>query len=544
MKFKDYIRLGKISVKSRKKSTRNTAFGLSFALILLIPIIFFTLSFTIDLTTKVNERKTISTFDIETISERESIYSVGFSSGLLIGQNDLKSIIDNDSVEEYTGYEYLNFSYRERKNVGLKFSVDNMNFEYSYDDLNNNNIYVKNSIKVLTSGTNPIGSSYVHDLTKGGLSSFTGKGFTGNGKGQIIVSEYLLSKKGLSASNVIGKKLSLYASLTNMENNIFIDNDNNPNNQFDPNKGEYYESEYKIIKDFEIVGVVSEDYYKMNYKTRNDSHFFITGSSLYVDNEAKYKPIITEIESPYEGDKHDDMKFYLATYKEDISNIIESANEEKMIPLLMPSITYNSNNPTAPITTYRVVYNNFSEASKVDDKITSIGKTLGNNAYNPFASSEFQSFKMLDTIGTYMALGLSIFAGIILFATLLNLYNTINYSVESRRNFIGMMRAIGQKNISIVKSYIVEILLIFRKALLWILLFSAPLSFLLKFGIDQIFINNDNPLPITISLDFTYYFITLGVVLVFSLLIALLFSYVCCRPVTKKSILDVLVEDK
>ena len=54
MKVKEYIRLGKISIKSRKKSTRNTVRGIAFGLIMLVPIVFFTLAFYLDLTDKIN----------------------------------------------------------------------------------------------------------------------------------------------------------------------------------------------------------------------------------------------------------------------------------------------------------------------------------------------------------------------------------------------------------------------------------------------------------------------------------------------------------
>lgn len=57
MRFGDYLRLGKISIKNRRKSTRNTVRGVSFALVMLVPIVFFTLSFYVGMTSEVNCRK-------------------------------------------------------------------------------------------------------------------------------------------------------------------------------------------------------------------------------------------------------------------------------------------------------------------------------------------------------------------------------------------------------------------------------------------------------------------------------------------------------
>ena len=550
MKFKDYIRLGKISVKSRKKSTRNTAFGLSFALIILIPIIFFTLAFTLDLNEKINEKKSISTFNIATVDNIEG--SSGSRENNAISRRDINQILDSEGIEEVNIYDTLYFEYMNYNSKDpsiLSVDIDGRKLSYKKEDLTIGDYFsFQNKIKVLNNDSNPIASSHFYDLENNGVNTFTGTGFKGDGKGQIIISEYLLESKNLKPEQVIGKKFTLYATLSR-SGNIYLDDDNNPNNSFDPFDSSILEREITILKDFEIVGVIASEYYQMNYTMQQEPHMIINYSSLYEEDDIKYKPILTEIENPFEKNNNNNQeKYYVATYPEDIDKILDKANEEKFLPVIMPAVKYaNWHSSETIIKNYQVVCKDFKSASKIDDKINAAWSNVtGTSAsYNPFAVSEFTTFKSFSTMGIYMALGLSIFGGIILLATLLNLYNTINYSVESRHNFIGMMRAIGQKNISIVKSYIVEILLIFKKSLLWILIFSAALSFLLKFSIDSAFTNyNDSPLPIIISLNFNYYFITLGIVLVFTIIVALLFSFVCCRPVIKKSILDVLVEDK
>ena len=55
MKVKDYMRLAKVSLKSRKKSTRATVMGIAFGLILLMPIIFLGIGLNADLKKTINE---------------------------------------------------------------------------------------------------------------------------------------------------------------------------------------------------------------------------------------------------------------------------------------------------------------------------------------------------------------------------------------------------------------------------------------------------------------------------------------------------------
>lgn len=54
MKNKDYFHLAKQSLKSRKKSTRTTVTGISFGLILILPVLYFTFAFFLDFNAKIN----------------------------------------------------------------------------------------------------------------------------------------------------------------------------------------------------------------------------------------------------------------------------------------------------------------------------------------------------------------------------------------------------------------------------------------------------------------------------------------------------------
>ena len=136
------------------------------------------------------------------------------------------------------------------------------------------------------------------------------------------------------------------------------------------------------------------------------------------------------------------------------------------------------------------------------------------------------------------------FGGIIFFATLLNLYHSVNYSVQARRNYLGMMRAIGAKQSMIPKLYFVEILIIFLRSTVWVLLFGGGLSFGIKFGVDTLFKQNALIFGAAVKLNFGYFFLSLFIAVCVVFLVAYLFSRIACLSVTRKNILEVLSDEK
>ena len=63
MKLKDHVRLSKISLKAKKKTTTATVRGISFGLILLLPLLFLVSAFYIDLNQEVNKEYIFNRFD-------------------------------------------------------------------------------------------------------------------------------------------------------------------------------------------------------------------------------------------------------------------------------------------------------------------------------------------------------------------------------------------------------------------------------------------------------------------------------------------------
>lgn len=135
------------------------------------------------------------------------------------------------------------------------------------------------------------------------------------------------------------------------------------------------------------------------------------------------------------------------------------------------------------------------------------------------------------------------FGGTIFFATLLNLYNSVQYSVQMRRRYLGMMRAIGAKKSVLLRLYLVEILLIFARSLPWTVCCSGLLSLGIKLGIDTVFSGTETVFGVALRLRFSFFFAALGFALVVMLAVALLFSQIALYGISRRPILDILSDE-
>lgn len=588
MKVKEYIRLGKISIKSRKKSTRNTVRGIAFGLIMLVPIVFFTLAFYLDLTDKINQTHNISSFYVHALGENEKQEGAYDSGSFVFGNTDVQLLQKRmgEEIEDmiYTNRYSIGDRYSDSESSKIKIgslskSVSNFK-QFNYDT--GKKVNANADIKVIDrerSNGKLFPDGFESDLKNTGKKVFAaGGGFSENGKGEIIVSEMIVKAYNLSPESAIGSSVtvtangrfdSAYYFTDGPYSGYYLDNDTNPDNTYVPNITEDDENDkftVDVIRNFKIVGVISEDYFLLNKTLSNDANFWISEDSQFVTEDGerhiKYLPSLASYET--ENDNGDTAKYQIVTYsiagKAGIELLAEQAAAEHMffpaIPALiftMGTTNYSSFMPEEPYTSVIVQCKDYDNASKIE--------TILNNAYTRISGEEasafggyvryycateaYSNFSMLHQIGGYLMVVMYTFGGIIFFATLLNLYNSVNYSVQARRNYIGMMRAIGAKQKVIPRLYFVEILLIFWRSFLWVLIFGGGISYGIKALIDMLFKQEEAAiLGAAISLNFGWFFVALVSVIVLVFFIAFLFSRVACRAVTKKGILEVLSDDK
>ena len=569
MRYNDYKRLGLISIKSRKKSTRNTVRGISFGLILLIPIIFFGLAFYVDLTATVNSIQTISSFNITTnhfnndpdniIIEDETDY---YSSPLLAYYN-LDMMLDFEGIEDYIVSEsynlpnlfYNGFNPNKSSQLLYKDKTINLNFEDNnyYDgprDRNDglNKKYIRPTIKFIHQ--NLSSQSYITQAEASDLKKhqnveelfIAGEGFTGDGKGQVILSEIFLKQFKIEASDIINENIEIKL-LANPDYSLFLDNDNIADNDFvEGSFNDIYDTLVTILKDYQVVGIINEKLYNLQSRSY-DSHIWFHENSL--DSGGDYSPIITKQRREFET-WHED--FNIITYPKGIEPtkdaIIQNGNV--FLPFgIGASYGDGSGNPY-PFSTLNTIVQckDYYSALAVEQHLNTFYNNVYGDRYFSITNETYSIFSMIYQTGLYLIVILFLFGGTIFFTTLLNLYNSINYSVQSRKNYIGVMRAIGANQSMIPKLYFVEVMLIFMRAFIWILIFSGLFSYGIKALIDLGFDYLAKTLDISLSLNFIYYPITIIIMVIFEFLIALIYSQVACRYVSKKPILEILKDEK
>lgn len=585
MKLKDYRRLGKISIKSRKKSTRHTVTGICFGLVMLIPIVYFTLGFYLGLTGQLDETATASVFMIASRNVYDTaapiVDDTDYGGGMRLFAYDTgRTLAADEAVKQTSAAEYYRLSGAESIHGGdtlLTATIDGEPHTYTQQEIVEGNSYgqVKsvNTFKVVNTaaGDCVFLDAEVSDLAKADAKPLVyGDGFTGDGKSQALVSEKFLYGFGIDRADhagLIGKTISLSVSMPKSTSasgaRLYTLEDG------DVAGDELYnrKAEIPFLTDFTVAGIIADEYYTLP-SASYEADIVVTAASVYRPGfaDGDYTPDAPTVAFAEGGEGGEPT--LTVRYGSSIAETCAAAAADGRMALAFGALM-----PMMPNLDYMeaVQYYNMREADaltvaplgvKTDCGSYMAAKAFGkklNGAYreiypasadspvgavDQYANRVYINFNLLATIGSYLMLVLYTFGGIIFFATMLNLYNSVNYSVQARRNYMGVMRAIGAKQRMIPRLYFFEILLIFGRAVPWVLVFSAGLSYLIKFGVDTIFKQLGEMFGSVVTMPFAWYFVTLAGVVAVVFVIALAFSQIACKNVAGKPILEVLSDDK
>ena len=335
MKFSDYVRLGKISIKSRKKSTRNTVRGISFGLIILVPIVFFTLAFYVGLMSTMNAEKRYSAFDFN-VYKANAVYDESVSGLPALGE----SVIDEIREEFGAGVEEVFYSRLFFLRIADSEVTVGENIKNMIDFSGEKNFPYEIKISVAERAKNGgkiIAGGIIKDLSKKKKALFAAGGeFKGDGKGQVIISSLWAEAFGYKPEEVIGKRFSVRAQ-GRFDDPVYLDNDKNPDNVF--SRKEDYVSvpplNLDLLRDFEIVGVLSEDYAAL---TGDKLKILLSDTSLY--NEDGEMPYFPEIRITKVQENYNMVKQIVVTYQDDFEILQENAASDKMFFAAYPVAEY------------------------------------------------------------------------------------------------------------------------------------------------------------------------------------------------------------
>lgn len=373
------------------------------------------------------------------------------------------------------------------------------------------------------------------------------KGFEGDGKGQVILSEALLIYNGIKVEDVYGKKISFeyFVGYSNFNYEVQEDNDNNPNNA--PSNDNRNDRNY-LFKDFEVVGIIDKENIGLSNNLTGCTMIFTTASMFYEGNKT-FSPTMT-VHSEYSEDNI--REYFVATYEfsdERQNELFNSGYIRLGSKFFTPIILYKSDNVLKSVLSKTALI--YAESySKLNDFIADFTIHMGDYITESYtaarfsgeiASSAFNSFKLVYQLFSYASLFMLSVGGIIFFSAMVNLFNTIMHSVDSRRNYLGVMRAIGAKSKEIPRLYFYETLSIFTRAMIWITIFGVAICVGLKLGIDKLFSSIDSDaVGIIISIGWEYIAYTFISIISVLIIFGLMFSYGCSRKISKAPIMTVL----
>ena len=507
------------------------------------------MSFSIDLTNTINNAENVYCFGVSVVNANDPLdgHVNSENSGYtpILGHTDKQTLYSlvGDTVDEILEFSYMDVNGKKFLDVGEK------SYPYKYNaasssPLTKMKISPYESSKFITDGVRS-------NLERQGKSFLScGREFSENSKGEVLISEKFLADFFLTPNAVLNKKISLRLNSGGISM-LYIDNDNDPNNEYEY---QYTEDDIsaKIFSDFTVVGVISNDYYALNDNLANDADIWVTGQSYYSDQDKTqpaYQPVL-------KLHQQEEWEILVATYTQGFDAMQQQALRDGKIFCAVPVVNFSSEygvNTMSPLQLYNptilfVQCKDFVSSLDVSEVISSCEKRLGvvrelYETLNPRACQLYNNFNTLYTTGQYVMLFLYFFGGSILLATLLNLFNSINYSVEIRRRYLGMMCAIGAKKSQLPRMYLIEMLIIFARSLPWDVPLSAVLSYAIKFVVDRAFSRSVQIFSVAMNLNFWHYFTALAITVVALILIALIFSRIALYKTMKRSIPEMMSAD-
>lgn len=571
MKLNDYWRLAKISLKARKKSTRSTVRGMSISLIIIVPLIFAMIAVYSSILPQLNKNPE-ALYAVFTSSQQgftvQKTDENGYYQTVGTNENNIRNYMtDANAVAANSGLDMLHYTTLSKvKNV---YSEENsLNDMTSYYE----RISIEGDSKLhplkmplpedSSMGYSIVATTKVAVVDKSTLGEIknpkykvTGdkynKGFTGDGKKQVIVSTRYLNMAGLKADDVYGKKISVYVR-EDTQYSITVKKDDVSVSLYD----------HWLFRDFEVVGVFGADNAKPLDENDAHSHKEISSADIIISSASYYgadgKPAI-KYEYSYDSDRGDivcnisdlDAKNNMAyeyffagakdysaysyvTYYEYNS---DSSNSNKTIYYLEKNL-YNF----VPDAKSANAYGQLNKAlGAMHPAYTDSYKSLGDfKNYSGMASEFYTTFLLINNILTYAMIGGLSFAGIILFAALVNLFNTIMHSVSSRQHYLGVMRAIGARSSTIPKLYLFEVLRVFVRAFIWIAIIGGGICIGLKILFDQLFKGGVAFESVVISISWASIPLALLIIMAILLLIGVAYSVGCSWRMSRRPIMEVL----
>ena len=364
-------------------------------------------------------------------------------------------------------------------------------------------------------------------LNKNGMSfTILGDGFSVNSKEVIISSAVLDALKISDYKSVIGKKMSMDMFLANAVTDYYGKQHQNESIYgFDPI---YYQDKYTVFSDYTIVGVFNKDIF--NLPLEMQSSYFWFKKEVYFDS--------SEYVSMEKFLNYDDMLY--PSYKIDYKELEQIANASGQVFLAPGYSTYL--NELTPNIIQRYSFDTLKDTYNFYTYVTSYFTEAQRHALTPLNLNTllrayikyFPALKALVIILSFVGLA-------ILLASFIDFYCVIYEDLKTNEKFFASLISNGlkERDLSIIYSIYQETIIVIS------LIISCIISFILSFVLmntaNKYFDKFVNAIGlIKYSLDFKYYFISLGIVSLTMILIILLISIIFSISIRRRNLAKTL----
>lgn len=550
MRRRDFRRLASLSLRARKKSTFQTVLGISFGLILLFPLLFIAIGFYGGFNQEVNKNPSFRTFFVNYAETTRNTNSVDMAA------LEYKENIDNiGGISKKIDFEYVSINNNDDlhpsfilgydKKVDMKgtksrrYNAYGMNIiDYQYGD----DPFLKGDY---TYSRNPLVAGNVFST---GTAS----------KGEIILSTNFIKEFNYEASYVIGKKFSLfnYTFPTG-----FSISDSESENHYNSSYGTIVEIPY--LKEFTVIGVYDSEIYQkssiryrsqfylndstMNTSPSNRDYFWITNASLGEEGEAIAPKRISHQINNDSGTFIENWYYYSdapISLAEKVTSDgyafiprgIGVFHKDKYNMSFMKSEFIEFNSFGSAKSAYTTIEKYYRDSSTFED-----GEVVVSGEISLPGFKQYSSFY---DIFLYVCIALAALGGVIFIATLLNLLNTLHFSVQSMKGFLGICRAEGLRSKGVIRLFLNQLYLIFFYSYFSVVIFGGGACVGLKMLFDTTLkASLEKTATISFTIEWWYIPIAFGILLLTTIIISLSFSRLVAGKASKTPILDILSEE-
>lgn len=480
MKFKAQYELAKQSLRSKKKNTRRTIFGLAFGMILILPLIMVMLGLNFGMSNQFEENANYINYTLDVMDYRQDLDDVGMiyegngSSipGKISGSRHLQEFIAYDeknicTVFEQYGYTVKDFNFLQVDGQVIAGQSDGRYYNVYFNVVDMDMCDTFFPASSLKKGV---------PLYEKGYDA----GFEKDTKRQVVVTQRFLDKHNLTAQAVYGKNISL---------------------NYNALEGYYF------CKDYKVVGILSNAFLSIH----DSSDLFYAADFYFLSYDM---------------------------YDQNGKRIIDSDSAS-----LIQSNPYALNNNNAggkdvdgvPYTYLRFESSNMMSLIRLYDYIHEEYQKLSPT----FQETQlFRSFYYIyDVVHqiTGVFLGVAVFVIIII---LLNLFITVYHNVDYKSQYLAMLESMGMQEKDLIRTYLTESFIVATKANIVISVLSLIFGIVIRIMGGQM-LNQVVSLGFTLVPVWAMIVaLIMGIVFVYAT--TLLIAYGCVKGFTKKNITEVL----